>query len=168
MQRSDIPIAIAWLLGHGLLLPANGEVVVVAREVSLFLRGGAPLRRFVTEPPAVVTHKPGTARDVRRGEPTGVFVDLTPLGAVDAIAQIGSTWQRTNPPALRSGGVAVRDVRATAKQLGVDDATAARLIELGAEVMTASPTETTQWVVIDRRRWASVIQRAGKDIEGNA
>ena len=44
----------------------------------------------------------------------------------------------------------------------------ARLIELGAEVMTSSPTETTQWVVIDRRRWASVIQRAGKDIEGNA
>jgi tripartite-type tricarboxylate transporter receptor subunit TctC len=42
----------------------------------------------------------------------------------------------------------------------------ARLIELGAEVMTSSPTETTQWVVTDRKRWASVIQRAGKEIEG--
>ena len=44
----------------------------------------------------------------------------------------------------------------------------ARLIELGAEVMTSSPTETTQWVATDRKRWASVIQRAGKEIEGTA
>lgn len=44
----------------------------------------------------------------------------------------------------------------------------ARLIELGAEVMTSSPAETTQWVATDRRRWASVIQRAGKEIEGTA
>jgi tripartite-type tricarboxylate transporter receptor subunit TctC len=42
----------------------------------------------------------------------------------------------------------------------------ARLIELGAEVMTSSPVETTQFVQKDRERWASVIQRAGKDIEG--
>ena len=42
----------------------------------------------------------------------------------------------------------------------------ARLVELGAEVMTMSPAETTQFVVKDRERWSSVIQRAGKDIEG--
>jgi tripartite-type tricarboxylate transporter receptor subunit TctC len=42
----------------------------------------------------------------------------------------------------------------------------ARLVELGAEVMTMSPAETTQFVVKDRERWSSVIQRAGQDIEG--
>lgn len=42
----------------------------------------------------------------------------------------------------------------------------ARLVELGAEVMTMSPAETTQFVVKDRERWSNVIQRAGKDIEG--
>lgn len=42
----------------------------------------------------------------------------------------------------------------------------ARLVELGAEVMTMSPAETTQFVVKDRARWSNVIQRAGKDIEG--
>jgi tripartite-type tricarboxylate transporter receptor subunit TctC len=42
----------------------------------------------------------------------------------------------------------------------------ARLVELGAEVLTMSPTETTQFVVQDRERWSGVIQRAGKDIEG--
>lgn len=44
----------------------------------------------------------------------------------------------------------------------------ARLVELGAEVQTSSPAETTQWVSNDRKRWASVIERAGKSIEGNA
>ena len=44
----------------------------------------------------------------------------------------------------------------------------ARLVELGAEVTTSSPTETTQWVVTDRKRWASVLERAGKNVEGNA
>ena len=42
----------------------------------------------------------------------------------------------------------------------------ARLVELGAEVMTMTPSETSQFVVKDRERWSSVIQRAGKDIEG--
>lgn len=42
----------------------------------------------------------------------------------------------------------------------------ARLIELGAEVQTSSPAETTRWVQTDRERWAGVIQRAGKGIEG--
>jgi hypothetical protein len=34
--------------------------------------------------------------------------------------------------------------------------------------MTSSAAETTQWVATDRKRWASVIERAGKDIEGTA
>lgn len=44
----------------------------------------------------------------------------------------------------------------------------ARLVELGAEVMTSSPAETTQFVLQDRKRWASVIERAGKAIEGTS
>jgi tripartite-type tricarboxylate transporter receptor subunit TctC len=44
----------------------------------------------------------------------------------------------------------------------------ARLTELGAEVMTSSPSETTQWLGTERKRWAGVIERAGKSIEGNA
>lgn len=43
----------------------------------------------------------------------------------------------------------------------------ARLVELGAEVQTSSPADTTQWVMTDRKRWASVIERAGKSIEGS-
>ncbi len=42
----------------------------------------------------------------------------------------------------------------------------ARLVELGAEVLTSTPKETNQWIETDRKRWASVIQRAGTESEG--
>lgn len=44
----------------------------------------------------------------------------------------------------------------------------ARLLEAGAEVMTSTPVETTDFIARDRQRWASVIQRAGKQLEGTA
>ena len=44
----------------------------------------------------------------------------------------------------------------------------ARLVAAGAEVMTSSPAETTEFLVRESKRWASVIQRAGSQLEGNA
>ena len=121
--RAELPSSVSWLLSHALLVPANGEAVVIPREVALALRGGAPLRQFVMSPPDVVAR-------VGAAPPwAGPVVDLTPLAAIDAIAQIGTIWQRANPVALRSGGVAVKDVRSMAKVLGMDDGSVARLIE---------------------------------------
>ena len=42
----------------------------------------------------------------------------------------------------------------------------ARLVELGAEVMTSNPADTNAFITTDRKRWASVIERAGNQIEG--
>ncbi|WP_309680650.1 tripartite tricarboxylate transporter substrate-binding protein [Polaromonas sp.] len=42
----------------------------------------------------------------------------------------------------------------------------ARLLEGGAEVMTSSPGETTDFITRDRQRWAAVIKRAGTQLEG--
>ena len=42
----------------------------------------------------------------------------------------------------------------------------ARLIELGAEIMTSSARETSVFIIQDRKRWASVLQRAGNQVEG--
>ena len=44
----------------------------------------------------------------------------------------------------------------------------ARLAAAGAEVMTSSPQETTEFLAREAKRWGSVIQRAGAQIEGNA
>jgi len=42
----------------------------------------------------------------------------------------------------------------------------ARLLQAGAEVMTSTPIETTNFIAKDRLRWANVIQRAGTELEG--
>lgn len=44
----------------------------------------------------------------------------------------------------------------------------ARMVGAGAEVMTTSPKETSEFLVREGKRWASVIERAGKQLEGNA
>ena len=43
----------------------------------------------------------------------------------------------------------------------------ARLTEAGAEVMTMSPTELDGFMDNERKRWSSLIQRAGSRLEGN-
>ena len=42
----------------------------------------------------------------------------------------------------------------------------ARMVAAGAEVMTSTPTELEAFIASERKRWASVIQRAGKELEG--
>lgn len=42
----------------------------------------------------------------------------------------------------------------------------ARLLEAGAEVMTSTPVQTTDFIAKDRVRWAGVIKRAGTELEG--
>jgi tripartite-type tricarboxylate transporter receptor subunit TctC len=43
-----------------------------------------------------------------------------------------------------------------------------RMTGAGAEVMTSSPKETTDFLASEAKRWSSVIQRAGAQLEGNA
>ncbi len=42
----------------------------------------------------------------------------------------------------------------------------ARMVAAGAEVMTSTPTELEAFIASERKRWAGVIQRAGKELEG--
>ncbi len=44
----------------------------------------------------------------------------------------------------------------------------ARLAAAGAEVMTSTPKETTDFLSAEGKRWAGLLQRAGNQLEGNA
>lgn len=44
----------------------------------------------------------------------------------------------------------------------------ARLVAAGAEVMTSTPKETSEFLSREGQRWSALIQRAGKQLEGNA
>lgn len=123
--RSTIPDQIGWLLSHGLLLPMSPDAVVIAREVAVLLRGGAPTPSFTPHPPPVIRLE-GTTDPHR----PSALVELSPTGLLEAVAAIGTTWARTPPIPLRTEGLAVKDIRALSKSLGLDERSVSRLVEL--------------------------------------
>jgi hypothetical protein len=110
------------LLNRGLLAPLDTQRVELPREVGLVLRATAGAGASA-EPPALelVTREPG---ELDRLGGTAV---LEFLRLVDALAD---AWTAQPPPLLRSGGVGVRELRRTARELGVDEQTAALVAEV--------------------------------------
>ncbi|MCB8955118.1 MAG: helicase-associated domain-containing protein [Nocardioides sp.] len=110
------------LLARRLLVPRGGGVVVLPGEVGVALRGG----RTTVDPVDVVPDLATASRD-------GALVDRAGAGtafeAVRRVELLLDHWGLEPPSALRSGGLGVRDLRATATDLQVDQAGAALLIE---------------------------------------
>jgi Helicase conserved C-terminal domain len=162
--REQFPDGLRWLFGLGLLVPLDWETVILPREITIALRGGTPLRRFLLQPPEPDVLK-GPALATRR---SGV-VEFGPPALLDALSSICHTTEREPIVPLRTDGMSVKDVRNFAKQLGTDDATAARLVELCGVLgllsidfktnrITPTPAfdEWTQLEPVDR--WLQVIR----------
>lgn len=113
------------LLARGLLAARDERHVVVPWSVRLHLRGG----RSTREPADVV---PGFA-DAERDS---TLVDRAAAGAAFEFTRrvelVLEAWATRPPASLRAGGLAVRDLRATADLLHSDLATAALVIETAA------------------------------------
>jgi Helicase conserved C-terminal domain len=111
------------LLARGLLAATDDRTVTLPREVGMHLRGGRVLRDLETTPPALC----GTVRD----QP---LVDRTAGGqaftTVRTLEDLLERWGVDPPGVLRSGGLGIRDLRATAAGLDLPDWTAALLIEV--------------------------------------
>jgi hypothetical protein len=129
---------VRWLLDHRLLhvvTPtvterARGETetrVLLPREVALLLRGGRLHQTVALAPPDAETTSIGTERvDAAAG---GEVSDL--LALVEEAIEL---WGPAPPRVLRTGGLAVRDLRRLSESLDVDATRAAWLVEtmLGA------------------------------------
>jgi hypothetical protein len=113
------------LLARGLVIARDRTHVMVPREVGICLRGGRTTRDRVDEPPALVT----SARDQ-------ALVDRAAAGAafdlVRHVELLLEHWGTHPPTVLRTGGLGVRDVRAAAELLHVDERVAALLAEVAA------------------------------------
>ena len=113
------------LLAHRLLVPRGDGLVHVPGEVGLALRGG----RTTTVPADVA---PTLVTTPRPSE----LVDRTAAGAAfDAVRRVElllDHWGTEPPGALRSGGLGVRDLKAAAAHLHVDEPTAALLVEVAS------------------------------------
>jgi hypothetical protein len=113
------------LLSRRLLVPRSGGVVVVPGEVGLALRGGRTTAERADVPPVVAT----TERDA-------ALVDRAAAGAAFEVVRrtelLLDHWGGEPPGVLRGGGLAVRELRAAAAHLHVDEATAALVVETAA------------------------------------
>lgn len=142
-SRSEMPPGVVWLLSTGLAVAASWENVVIPREVSLVLRGGAPITEFAAEPPSV-----GVRARITSMAQTAPIVEFSPTGLLEMVAQIGATFARANPAPLKSTGVAVKDVRALSKHLGVDERSTCRLIELAGLAGLVSSDGMTERITV--------------------
>ena len=122
------------LVDAGLLIRLDAGTVVLPREVGLALRGNEPLGPVHIDNPAVAL--------VDRGTDT---VDGTAAGqAVAAVAialRLLDVLGQAPAPALKSGGMGVRELRRLAKELDLDPTLAALHIELLAAAGLIATTE---------------------------
>lgn len=113
------------LLARGLVIPRDRKHVVVPREVAISLRGGRTTRHRVDQPPELATS------DRDRG-----LVDRAAAGAAfDVVRHVElllEHWGSHPPAALRTGGLGVRDLRAAAELLHLDERSAALHVEVAA------------------------------------
>jgi hypothetical protein len=148
------------LMSRGLLVPIDAQTVELPREVALALRA-TPLGDVQPVPPAidVVPHPPAEL------DRLGTTAVLDALRLIDAL---GDAWTAQPPAMLRAGGVGVRDLRRTAKDLGTDEPTAALIVETAYAAGLIAPTTgidpvylpTTEFDVWRRhdtaQRWADL------------
>jgi hypothetical protein len=111
------------LLSRALLVARDSRHVAVPREVAICLRGGHTTRHPVDLAPVLVTSE----RDPE-------LVDRTAGGAafelVRHVELLLEHWGSAPPSALRTGGLGVRDLKAAAELLHLDERTAALHVEL--------------------------------------
>lgn len=153
------------LLARRLLVPRGGGVVVLPGEVGIALRGGRTTVGPVDERPELAT----SARDQS-------LVDRAAAGAAfEAVRRVElllDHWGLEPPGALRSGGLGVRDLRAVAAHLHVDEPTAALLVEVAAAAgllaLGSDPDGNPAWLPTDAydqwaaqpvaERWAGLVR----------
>ncbi len=114
---------VEWLLARGLLAVADPGHVVLPREIGLALRGGRVHHAQAPSPEPLA----GTVCPAARAD-TAALAAIAEI--VQHVAGLGEAWGWTPPAVLRSGGLGVRDLRRTATLLGVDEETAAFVVEL--------------------------------------
>ncbi len=136
LDELDSPVR--WLLAHGMLVAIDDDTVELPRELGVMLRRSP---NVAAQPPVLATTKVGVA-DVDRAaaHEAAQFV-----GHVEAMLE---SWADDAPSVLRSGGLGVRDLKRTVKELDVTEEVAALVIEVAhaAGLLDQSPGVDPDWV----------------------
>ncbi|MBY9075091.1 helicase C-terminal domain-containing protein [Nocardioides sp. WL0053] len=125
VSRSSAAGPVDQLLARGLLVARDRRHVAVPREVAICLRGGFTTRGRVDEMPALAT-----------SEREQTLVDRAAAGAafelVRHVELLLEHWGTAPPSALRTGGLGVRELKAAAELLHLEERTAALHIEVAS------------------------------------
>ncbi|SDH45494.1 WYL domain-containing protein [Sinosporangium album] len=111
------------LLARGLLAATGDESVALPKEVGLFLRGGRLHRDLSPEPPPLT----GKRRDPDLADRTAAAQAFAFVRSVEDLCE---RWGFDPPGVLRTGGLAVRDLKRVATLLDVSEAVAALVVEV--------------------------------------
>lgn len=116
---------VEWCLAEGFLIPYSQTIVVMPREVAIALRGGKIHKEARTQSPEIAYSFLAKNRK---------NVDLAAIANITTFLrwteEVLNFWAQDPPTALRSGGLGVRDLKALATHLGVDENCAAFVSEL--------------------------------------
>ncbi|WP_412516256.1 helicase-associated domain-containing protein [Actinomadura madurae] len=131
------------LLARGLLAAEDDRTVTLPREIALHLRGGRLFRDVPAEPPPLPPAAAARGEDVVVRAAAGEAYN-----AVRLTEELLERWGLEPPPVLRSGGLAVRDLRAAATLLDVPEWKAALLVEVAyaAGLLTRSGDLDGEWL----------------------
>lgn len=125
VSADDAATPVEELIARRLLVPREGGVLVLPGEVGIALRGGRTTTSPRDEIPAIAT----TGRE-------SALIERTAGGAAfDVVRRIElllDHWGLEPPGTLRSGGLGVRDLKATAAELQVNEPEAGLLVEVAA------------------------------------
>ncbi|MFN8193264.1 MAG: helicase C-terminal domain-containing protein [Nocardioidaceae bacterium] len=140
------------LLALRLVMPRAGGVVVVPADVAVVLRDGRTTRAPVDDVPALAV-----------AERSGEVVERVAAGAAfEAVRRtelLLDHWGTQPPVALRSGGLGVRDLKAAAVLLHVEEPVAALVVEVAAAahlLATGSVDGEPRWLPTDAfDQWTS-------------
>jgi hypothetical protein len=150
------------LIARGLLAPLDAQRVELPREVGQALRAATDgVRVDDAQPPQLRL----VEREPAQLDRLGTTAVLEFLRLLESLAD---SWTAQPPPLLRSGGVGVRELRRTARDLGVDEATTALVVEVayaaglvnstnGPEPAFLPTAEYDAWLAREpARRWMAL------------
>ena len=134
------------LLARGLLIAIASDVVELPREVGLVLRGDRPAGVLSPHPPPIA----GRAVPVKEIDGGGASAALDALRLFEALLE---RWDAAPPTLTRAGGLPVRELRAAAKALGVEQDVVALLVQTVAAASLAGRTAGVDPVMVPTERY---------------
>jgi len=123
-RRPSSRPGVDWLVERTLLVPADGYLLEVPREVGRSLRGGRLVRELHPERPDVVGAPPAPSEAVD-GAAAGTVVRL-----LDAATSLGDAVDAAPITMLKDGGVGVRELRRLGSAVDQDEQAVSGLLTL--------------------------------------